>query len=78
MSTHHARSIDLLRAGAVDVIVDELPDAADEPAPFARRVADAVQIELTALLGEPAPDRLTARRQRYRRLCLSVTRAESP
>jgi acetyl-CoA carboxylase carboxyl transferase subunit beta len=38
------RSQDLLRAGAVDRLVPELPDAADEPAAFTAR--------LTAMLGE--------------------------
>jgi acetyl-CoA carboxylase carboxyl transferase subunit beta len=66
----HVRAVDLLRAGAVDTIVDERPDAADEPDAFARRVADAVESELRALLPLSPVDRLVRRRRRYRTLGL--------
>ncbi|MEU7818820.1 carboxyl transferase domain-containing protein [Pseudonocardia sp. NPDC049154] len=66
----HVRAVDLLRAGAVDTIVDEHPDAADEPEAFARRVADAVESELRALLPLSPVDRLVRRRRRYRTLGL--------
>ncbi|MEV5826329.1 carboxyl transferase domain-containing protein [Spirillospora sp. NPDC052242] len=56
------RSSDLLRAGTADVLVDELPDAADEPAAFCRRAAAAIERELSGLAaGSPA-----ARQARYR------------
>lgn len=56
------RSADLLRAGTADVLVDELPDAADEPAAFCRRAAAAIERELSGLAaGTPA-----ARQARYR------------
>ncbi|RSN70508.1 carboxyl transferase domain-containing protein [Actinomadura sp. WAC 06369] len=56
------RSADLLRAGTADVLVDELPDAADEPAAFCRRAAAAIERELSGLVaGSPA-----ARQARYR------------
>jgi acetyl-CoA carboxylase carboxyl transferase subunit beta len=71
-AAHQVRSVDLLRAGAVDLIVDELPDAADEPGPFARRLVDAVRAELSTLLEQSTEDRLTARRRRYRNLGRTV------
>ncbi|MCX6389584.1 MAG: hypothetical protein NT122_02960, partial [Solirubrobacterales bacterium] len=43
------RSVDLLRDGIVDAIVPELPDAADEPAAFSGRIADAIVRELREL-----------------------------
>ncbi|MEP9382174.1 carboxyl transferase domain-containing protein [Nocardioides cheoyonin] len=45
------RAVDLLRLGVVDRIVPELPDAADEPEAFCRRVGDVLADELTALIG---------------------------
>ncbi|GGV30425.1 acetyl-CoA carboxylase [Actinomadura cremea] len=56
------RSADLLRAGTADVLVDELPDAADEPAAFCRRAAAAIELELSGL----APGGPAARQARYR------------
>ncbi|MFD0902785.1 carboxyl transferase domain-containing protein [Actinomadura sediminis] len=56
------RSADLLRSGTADVLVDELPDAADEPAAFCRRAAAAIERELSGL----APGSPAARRARYR------------
>ena len=53
------RSLDLLRAGIVDRVVAEHPDAADEPAAYLERVAQVLEFELTALLaprpGDPPP-----------------------
>ncbi|GAA1834631.1 carboxyl transferase domain-containing protein [Pseudonocardia ailaonensis] len=69
-ASQHVRSVDLLRAGAVDTIIDELPDAADEPGPFAIRVAEALESELRALLPQSPTDRLVRRRRRYRTLGL--------
>lgn len=62
----HVRSGDLLRAGAVDVVVEELPDAADEPRAFVRRVAAALEDELAALLRTPDAERRARRERRYR------------
>jgi acetyl-CoA carboxylase carboxyl transferase subunit beta len=53
------RGQDLLRAGAVDRLVPELPDAADEPGAFAARVAAMIDEELHALGGAaPTPNRM--------------------
>nr|WP_205862833.1 carboxyl transferase domain-containing protein [Planosporangium thailandense] len=69
------RSIDLLRYGVVDRIVAELPDAADEPDAFARRLGQAIADELTrAVTADPA-DRGAARRARYRDLGRDMLRA---
>nr|WP_245667699.1 acetyl-CoA carboxylase carboxyltransferase subunit alpha/beta [Actinomadura macra] len=56
------RSADLLRAGLADVLVGELPDAADEPVAFCRRAAAAIEYELSGL--RPGG----ARQDRYRAL----------
>jgi acetyl-CoA carboxylase carboxyl transferase subunit beta len=52
------RATDLAEIGIVDRIVPELPDAADEPEAFCRRVGAVLEAELTALLaagpGSPA------------------------
>jgi acetyl-CoA carboxylase alpha subunit len=64
------RSADLLRSGIVDVIVPEHPDAADEPAEFARRLAAAIATEVAALSAAPDADRRAARLDRYRRIGL--------
>ncbi|MEV4006282.1 carboxyl transferase domain-containing protein [Actinomadura sp. NPDC049753] len=56
------RSADLLRGGLADVLVDERPDAADEPEAFCRRAAAAVERGLSGL----APTGPAARRARYR------------
>ncbi|MFG2090503.1 MULTISPECIES: carboxyl transferase domain-containing protein [unclassified Spirillospora] len=56
------RSADLLRDGLADELVPEHPDAADEPEPFCRRAAAAVERGLSGLVpGGPA-----ARQARYR------------
>ncbi|MDP9444778.1 MAG: acetyl-CoA carboxylase carboxyltransferase subunit alpha/beta [Actinomycetota bacterium] len=64
------RSLDLLRHRIVDRIVEELPDAAEEPEPFCRRVGDVLGHELTALLRQPRDRRLSRRLRRYRDLGL--------
>ncbi|MEU5881368.1 carboxyl transferase domain-containing protein [Spirillospora sp. NPDC047279] len=58
------RSSDLLRDGIVDELVDERPDAADEPEAFCRRAAAALE---HALLTAPSADP-AARQARYRDL----------
>ena len=46
----HVRALDLHRLGIVDRIVPELPDAADEPEEFCRRVGAVLEYELAALM----------------------------
>jgi acyl-CoA carboxylase subunit beta len=65
------RSLDLLRAGIVDRVVPESPDAADEPEEFCHRVGEVLRQELAALLVQPRDQRLHHRHQRYRSLGLS-------
>jgi acetyl-CoA carboxylase carboxyl transferase subunit beta len=62
------RSLDLLRAGVVDRVVAEHPDAADEPGPYLDRLARVLEAELTGLLRRDPRTRLAARLARYRRL----------
>ncbi|GAA3440580.1 carboxyl transferase domain-containing protein [Planomonospora venezuelensis] len=62
------KSTDLKRDGVVDRIVPEFPDAAYEPEAFCRRVAAALEYEITGLLGQAPADRLAARLSRYRTL----------
>ena len=57
------RSLDLQRAGIVDVIVPEQPDAADEPEEFCKRVGQVIRHEL-AWLRRQDVDALVARRDR--------------
>src|SRR5690606_1709934 len=64
------RSVDLLRHGIVDAIVDERPDAADEPMEFTARLADSIAVELHRLREMPAESRLETRLARYRRIGL--------
>jgi acyl-CoA carboxylase subunit beta len=64
------RSLDLLRAGIVDRIVPERPDAADEPEEFCRRVGEVLRQELAVLLHQPRDERLEQRLLRYRTLGL--------
>lgn len=64
------RSADLLASGIVDAIVPELPDAADEPVEFSRRLSAAIAAEVHALREIPGPQRLAARLERYRRIGL--------
>ncbi len=62
------RSLDLLRAGIVDRVVPEVPDAADEPEEFCARMGRALQHELVNLLRADPAARRAARHERYRRL----------
>jgi acetyl-CoA carboxylase carboxyl transferase beta subunit len=64
------RSADLLQSGIVDLIVPEEPDAADEPVEFSQRLSGAIAVEVDALRGIPATERLAARLRRYRRVGL--------
>ncbi|MGW0248041.1 carboxyl transferase domain-containing protein [Nocardia goodfellowii] len=64
------RSADLLADGIVDRIIPEIPDAADEPTAFARRMVQAIAEELAQLRSHSAADLLRGRRHRYRRLGL--------
>jgi acetyl-CoA carboxylase carboxyl transferase subunit beta len=64
------RSLDLMRAGIVDRIVPEMPDAADEPEEFCRRVGEVLRQELADVLGQPREQRLARRHDRYRKLGL--------
>ncbi|MBE7325819.1 acetyl-CoA carboxylase carboxyltransferase subunit alpha/beta [Nocardioides sp. Y6] len=59
----HVRSTDLFARGTVDRIVEELPDAAEEPEAFCRRVGAVLEHELTQLLasGPGAPADRAAR-----------------
>jgi acetyl-CoA carboxylase carboxyl transferase subunit beta len=62
------RSLDLHRAGIVDRVVAERPDAADEPDAYLARVAGALEHELVDLLDSDSEARLAARLHRYRHL----------
>jgi acyl-CoA carboxylase subunit beta len=64
------RAADLLQDGIVDRIVPELPDAADEPVDFARRMVAAIAEELAALRARPVAELRATRHTRYRRLGL--------
>jgi acetyl-CoA carboxylase carboxyl transferase subunit beta len=64
------QSVDLQRAGIVDRIVPEHPDAAEEGEAFCRRVGAALEEELVDLLSQPTDLRLAQRHQRYRTLGL--------
>lgn len=55
----------LLAQGIADRVVPERPDAADEPEQFTRRLGQALEIELRALLNQPPEQRLAARAMRY-------------
>lgn len=59
--SQHVRSTDLRAIGMVDQIIPELPDAADEPEDFCKRVGSVVQYEL-AKLATSQLDELRARR----------------
>ena len=65
---HRIRAVDLLEMGAVDEIVPELPDAAEEPRAFCDRVVVATARQLRELLAQPTDARLRARHERYRRM----------
>jgi len=59
------RSTDLLRAGLVDRVVPELPDATVEPEAFCRRLGAVLQHELATLLATPDDERHAARLDRF-------------
>jgi len=65
------RSADLLRNGIVDVVVPEIPDAADEPRQFTARMSEAIAAELRVLHQLQPTQRYAARLARYRRIGLS-------
>ena len=60
------RSLDLLRDGIVDLVVPELPDAADEPEAFLDRVGGTLERELLGLIDADPDARRAARLARYR------------
>jgi acetyl-CoA carboxylase beta subunit/acetyl-CoA carboxylase alpha subunit len=62
------RATDLWRAGIVDRVVPERPDAADEPAEFCERLGRVLGEELAGLLGRDDGERLRSRLHRYRHL----------
>jgi acetyl-CoA carboxylase beta subunit/acetyl-CoA carboxylase alpha subunit len=64
------RSLDLLRAGIVDQVVAERPDAADEPEEFCARMGEALRTGLLDLLAQDPGERYASRLERYRRLGL--------
>ncbi|WP_297543368.1 carboxyl transferase domain-containing protein [Amycolatopsis sp.] len=61
----HVRAADLRRSGVVDRLIDERPDAADEPVAFASRTASAITYELAWLCTGPEGRRVD-RRDRLR------------
>ncbi|NKX53113.1 acetyl-CoA carboxyl transferase [Arthrobacter sp. E918] len=76
-TTEHAPSIaaaqgvnvaSLHRIGLVDHIVDERPDAAAEPKDFCRRMARAIEYELSEAAAQPATARLEQRWEKFARL----------
>jgi acetyl-CoA carboxylase carboxyl transferase subunit beta len=58
---------DLHAAGIVDRVVEERPDAADEPVAFCRRLGAVLAAELGALSGRSDPDRLARRARKFGR-----------
>ena len=62
----------LARAGIVDVVVPERPDAADEPDAFCDRMADAVAAALLEVRRRPPERRYAERMMRYRELGLAL------
>jgi acetyl-CoA carboxylase carboxyl transferase subunit beta len=62
------RASDLHRAGIVDRVVPERPDAADEPTEFCLRLGRVLGEELAGLLGRDDTERLRTRLHRYRHL----------
>ncbi|HET7304089.1 MAG TPA: carboxyl transferase domain-containing protein, partial [Segeticoccus sp.] len=63
---HRIRSVDLRASGAVDEIVPECPDAAQEPDDFCRRVVAVAAAHLGDLLQMGQEDRRAIRQNRYR------------
>jgi len=69
MAAHQGvRATDLWRAGIVDRVVPERPDAADEPVEFCRRLGRVLGEELAGLLGRDDRERFRTRLHRYRHL----------
>ena len=64
------RSLDLRRAGIVDRIVAERPDAADEPEAFCARLSEVLRFELAALMQRDSATVVADRAARYRVLGL--------
>jgi acyl-CoA carboxylase subunit beta len=62
------RATDLWRAGIVDRVVPERPDAADEPNEFCLRLGRVLGEELAGLLGRDDTERHRRRLHRYRHL----------
>jgi acetyl-CoA carboxylase carboxyl transferase subunit beta len=62
------RATDLWRAGIVDRVVPERPDAADEPVDFCLRLGRVLGEELAGLLGRDDAERTRSRLHRYRHL----------
>ena len=62
------RATDLWRAGIVDRVVPERPDAADEPDEFCRRMGRVLAEELAGLLGRDPAERMRSRGRRWRHL----------
>jgi acetyl-CoA carboxylase carboxyl transferase subunit beta len=62
------RATDLWRAGIVDRVVPERPDAADEPQEFCERLGRVLGEELAGLLGRDDNERFRSRLHRYRHL----------
>ncbi len=63
-------SQDLLANGIVDLVVAEMPDSADEPADFARRLAANLEQTLAHLSKRTGRELVKARYERYRTLGL--------
>jgi acetyl-CoA carboxylase beta subunit len=69
MAQHQGvRATDLWRAGIVDRVVPERPDAADEPVAFCERLGRVLGEELAGLLGRDDGERVRSRLHRYRHL----------
>lgn len=62
------RSLDLFRAGVVDTIIPELPDAADESQQFCDRVGAVLHHELADLIAQVPSMRMIAREKRFNRI----------
>ncbi|CCH86380.1 Acetyl-coenzyme A carboxylase carboxyl transferase subunit beta [Modestobacter italicus] len=62
------RATDLWRAGIVDRVVPERPDAADEPVEFCMRLGRVLAEELAGLLGRDDVERRRSRARRWRHL----------